>query len=71
MAAHIVLPWVHRIFSNLEVWALGVYQGCAANTSNPTSMNSSSASTAGAPGMPHFDSSSASPPRTTLSLTKY
>jgi hypothetical protein len=22
MAAHIVLPWVHRIFSNLKVWAL-------------------------------------------------
>jgi hypothetical protein len=27
MAAHIVLPWVHRIFSNLKVWALGVYYG--------------------------------------------
>jgi hypothetical protein len=27
MAAHIVLPWVHRIFSNLKVWALGVYHG--------------------------------------------
>ena len=25
MAVHIVLPWVHRIFSNLKVWALGVY----------------------------------------------
>jgi hypothetical protein len=25
--AHIVLPWVHRIFSNLKVWALGVYHG--------------------------------------------
>jgi hypothetical protein len=25
MAAHIVLPWVHRIFANLKVWALGVY----------------------------------------------
>jgi hypothetical protein len=24
-AAHIVLPWVHRVFSNLKVWALGVY----------------------------------------------
>src|SRR6266581_2826068 len=22
-----VLPWVHRIFSNLKVWALGVYHG--------------------------------------------
>ena len=27
MAAHIVLPWTHRIFSNLKVWALGVYHG--------------------------------------------
>ena len=27
MAAHVVLPWVHRIFSNLKVWALGVYHG--------------------------------------------
>jgi len=27
MAAHIVLPWVHRIFANLKVWALGVYHG--------------------------------------------
>jgi ISXO2-like transposase domain len=27
MAAHIVRPWVHRIFSNLKVWALGVYHG--------------------------------------------
>jgi hypothetical protein len=23
----LVLPWVHRIFSNLKVWALGVYHG--------------------------------------------
>ena len=27
MAAHIVLPWAHRIFSNLKTWALGVYHG--------------------------------------------
>jgi ISXO2-like transposase domain len=27
MAAHIVLPWAHRIFSNFKVWALGVYHG--------------------------------------------
>jgi hypothetical protein len=25
MAAHIVLPWVHRVFANLKTWALGVY----------------------------------------------
>ena len=27
MAAHVVLPWIHRIFSNLKAWALGVYHG--------------------------------------------
>jgi hypothetical protein len=27
VAAHVVLPWVHRIFANLKVWALGVYRG--------------------------------------------
>ena len=27
MAAHVVLPWVHRVFANLKVWALGVYHG--------------------------------------------
>lgn len=27
MAAHVVLPWAHRIFSNLKVWGLGVYHG--------------------------------------------
>jgi hypothetical protein len=26
-AAHINLPWVHNIFSNLKTWALGVYHG--------------------------------------------
>lgn len=27
IAAHVVLPWVHRLFSNLKTWALGVYHG--------------------------------------------
>jgi transposase-like protein len=27
MAAHVVLPWVHRVFSNSKRWALGVYHG--------------------------------------------
>ena len=27
MAAHMVLPWVHRVFANLKTWALGVYHG--------------------------------------------
>src|SRR5438132_11482197 len=27
MAAPIVLPWTHRLFSNLKRWGLGVYPG--------------------------------------------
>lgn len=27
MAAHVVLPWTHRIFANLKTWGLGVYHG--------------------------------------------
>jgi transposase-like protein len=27
MAAHIVLPWIHRVFANFKTWALGVYHG--------------------------------------------
>ena len=27
MAAHIVLPWIHRVFANFKRWALGVYHG--------------------------------------------
>ena len=27
MAAHIVLPWAHRVFANLKTWTLGVYHG--------------------------------------------
>jgi hypothetical protein len=27
MAAHIVLPGIHRVFSNLKTWGLGVYHG--------------------------------------------
>jgi len=30
MAADVVLPWIHRVFSNLKVWALGVYHGLRA-----------------------------------------
>ena len=29
-AAHLVLPWIHRVFSNLKTWALGVYHGLRA-----------------------------------------
>src|SRR3954452_1484706 len=27
VAAHLVLPWVHRVFANAKRWALGVYHG--------------------------------------------
>jgi hypothetical protein len=27
MAAHLILPWTHRVFSNLKRWALGTYHG--------------------------------------------
>ena len=27
MAAHLVLPWVHRGFANAKRWSLGVYHG--------------------------------------------
>ena len=27
MAAHVVLPWVHRVFANFKRWTLGTYHG--------------------------------------------
>jgi transposase-like protein/predicted RNA-binding Zn-ribbon protein involved in translation (DUF1610 family) len=27
MAAHVALPWIHRVFSNLKRWGLGVFHG--------------------------------------------
>jgi predicted RNA-binding Zn-ribbon protein involved in translation (DUF1610 family) len=27
MAAHVLLPWIHRVFSNFKRWALGTYHG--------------------------------------------
>jgi len=27
MAAHILLPWIHRVFANFKRWALGTYHG--------------------------------------------
>jgi hypothetical protein len=26
-SAHVALPWIHRLFSNLKRWGLGVYHG--------------------------------------------
>jgi ISXO2-like transposase domain/Transposase zinc-ribbon domain len=30
MAAHVLLPWIHRLFANAKRWALGVYHGLRA-----------------------------------------
>ena len=27
MAAHVVLPWIHRVFANLKRWGLGTFHG--------------------------------------------
>ena len=27
MAAHILLPWVHRVFANLKRWLTGAFHG--------------------------------------------
>lgn len=27
MAAHVVLPWIHKVFANFKRWALGTYHG--------------------------------------------
>ena len=70
IAAHVVLPWVHRIFSNLKVWALGVYHGLRRGISNPTSTNSCTALTAAAHGTPRSARCSASPPVVHPSPTK-
>ena len=53
MAAHIVLPAIHRLFSNLKTWGLAFITGCAESICRPISMNSSSASTGANPAMPH------------------
>jgi transposase-like protein len=30
MAAHLLLPWIHRVFADAKRWALGVYHGLRA-----------------------------------------
>jgi hypothetical protein len=32
MAAHIALSWIHRLFSNLKCWGVGVYHGLRTET---------------------------------------
>ena len=41
MAAHVLLPWIHRVFANAKRWAMGVYHR---RTCSATWMSSSSAS---------------------------
>jgi len=52
MAAHIVLPWAHRLFSNLKRWGLGVYTDCGGQPPALTSTSSCSASIGAEHGMP-------------------
>ena len=70
MAAHVVLPWVHRVSPTSRSGPWASITACAAGISNPTSTNSSFASTAGAPGTPPSAPCSASPPATRPSPTK-
>jgi transposase-like protein len=46
MAAHVVLPWIHRVFALMKRWSLGTYHGLRRSTSTRISKNSSSATTA-------------------------
>jgi hypothetical protein len=48
MAAHVVLPWIHRAFSNAKTWASASTTGCDDNTFTATSTNWSSDSVAAA-----------------------
>jgi hypothetical protein len=52
MAAHIALPWIHRLFSNLKRWGLASITVCGKPTSSTTSMSSCSASIGAGHGMP-------------------
>src|SRR5438067_7410770 len=62
MAAHVALPWIHRLFSNLKRWGLGVYHGLRKPTCSTTWMSSSSASIGAGHGMlPSIPYSAAAP----------
>ena len=60
MAAHVVLPWVHRVFANAKRGSASPTDG-AGRTCRPTSTSSSSASTAAIRLPPPSSVSSASP----------
>ena len=61
-AAHLVLPWIHQVFSNLKGWREASTTGCVASICRPISMSSSFASTAAKPATLLSARSSASPP---------
>ena len=58
MAAHIVLPWIHWVFSNLKNGRWGSITACAESTCKPISTSSSSDSTAAARDKRHSDACS-------------
>ncbi len=72
MAAHLVLPWTHRVFSNLKRWALGTYHGLRPLSHLPgrPSTSSSPASIDGTTATPPSTASSASPPRSRTPATR-
>ena len=59
--AHLVLPWIHQIFSNLKAGHEASTTGCAASFCRPTSTSSSFASTDENPVTPPSAPSSPSP----------
>ena len=58
MAGHVVLPWIHRVFSLMKRWAR--ITACAASMSTPISTNSFSATIAAFTGTRHSKQRSAS-----------
>ena len=46
MAAHVVMPAIHRVFSNLKTWVSASITACAPSTRRPTSTSSPSGSIA-------------------------
>jgi hypothetical protein len=52
MAAHVVLPWIHRVFSNLKAWASASITACATNISRAISTSSSAQAASARAGSP-------------------
>jgi hypothetical protein len=46
MAGHVALPWIHRVFSLMKRWGLGIYHGLRDSISTRTSTSSPSDTTA-------------------------